>query len=179
MVESCKLVANDTLERRTQETSHSVALTYTPDEQVHIVYIFVDHLQTLHNFVRDVVDHVVKVRHPAEPAKLAKTVVAWKAVVSPALDVQGSQVHPKALVPALEEMVGQLVGHDVVKVLAGLAGQAHQESVEASRSVDKLGVEKLLRKWNGSYSPSLDRGLLYKAGNYENERVSVKHVYFQ
>ena len=83
-------------------------------------------------------------RHPAEPAKLAKTVVAWKAVVSPALDVQGSQIHPKALVPALEEMVGQLVGHDVVKVLAGLAGQAHQESVEASRSVDKLGVEKLL-----------------------------------
>ena len=178
MVESCKLVANDTLERRTQETSHSVALTYTPNEEVHVVYIFVDHLQTLHNFVRDVVDHVVKVRDPAEPAKLAETVVAWKAVVSPALDVQGSQVHAKALVPALEEMVGQLVGHDVVKVLAGLAGQAHQESVEASRSVDKLGVEELLRKWHSSYSPSLDRGLLYKAGICENKRVPVKYVYF-
>ena len=179
MIESCKLVANDTLERRTQETSHSVALTYTPNEEIHVVYIFVDHLQTLHNFVRDVVDHVVKVRDPAEPAKLAKTVVAWKAVVSPALDVQGSQVHPKALVAPLEEMVGQLVGHDVVKVLAGLAGQAHQESVEASRSVDKLGVEELLRKWHGSYSSSLDRGLLYKAGSYENERVFVKYVYFE
>ena len=179
MIESCKLVANDTLERRTQETSHSVALTYTSDEEVHVVYIFVDHLQTLHNFVRDVVDHVVKVRHPAEPAKLAETVVAWKAVVSPALDVQGSQVHPKALVAALEEMVGQLVGHDVVKVLAGLAGQAHQESVKASGSVDKLGVEELLRKWHSSYSPSLDRGLLYKAGNYENERVPAKYVYLE
>ena len=179
MIESCKLVANDTLERRTQETSHSVDLTYTPDEEVHVVYIFVDHLQTLHNFVGDVVDHVVKVRHPAEPAKLVETVVAWKAVVSPALDVQGSQVHPKALVAPLEEVVGQLVGHDVVKVLAGLAGQAHQVSVEASRSVDKLGVEELLREWNGSYSPSLDRGLLYKAGSYENERVPVKYVYLE
>ena len=178
MVESCKLVSNDTLERRTQETSHSVALTYTPNEEIHVVYIFVDHLQTLHNFVRDVVDHVVKVRDPAEPAKLAETVVAWKAVVSPALDVQGSQVHAKALVPALEEMVGQLVGHDVVKVLAGLAGQAHQESVEASRSVDKLGVEELLRKWHSSYSPSLDRGLLYKAGICENKRVPAKYAYF-
>ena len=164
MIESCKLVANDTLERRTQETSHSVALTYTPNEEIHVVYIFIDHLQTFYNFVRDVVDHVVKVRDPAEPAKLAKTVVAWKAVVTPALDVQGSQVHPKALVPALEEMVGQLVGHDVVKVLAGLTGEPHEESIEASRSVDKLGVEKLVGEWDGAYSSPLDGSFLHQAG---------------
>ena len=72
-----------------------------------------------------------------------------------------------------------MVRHDVVEVLAGLTGKPDKESVEASRSVDKLGVEELLRKWHSSYSPSLDRGLLYKAGNYENERVPVKYVYFE
>ena len=65
VVEPCKLIPNDALEGRTQKASHSVALTYASDEEIDIVNVLVDHLQTLHNFIGDVVDHVVKMRHPA------------------------------------------------------------------------------------------------------------------
>ena len=84
-------------------------------------------------------------------------------MVSPSLDVQGRQVHSKALVSPLEQMIGQLVRHDVVKVLARLACESNEESVKASRSVNKLGVEELIGKWDGAHSPSLNGSFLDQA----------------
>ena len=86
-------------------------------------------------------------------------------MVSPSLDVQGRQVHSKALVSPLEQMIGQLVRHDVVKVLARLAGKSNKESVKASRSVNKLGVEELIGKWDCANSSPLDGSFLDQAGN--------------
>ena len=62
-------------------------------------------------------------------------------------------------------MVGQLVRHDVVKVLAWLTGKPDEESVKASRSVDKLGVEELVGEWDSAYSPPLDGSFLDQAAN--------------
>ena len=164
MVEPCKLIPNNALESWTQKASHSVALTNASDEEINIVDILVDHLETLHNLIGDVVDHVVEMGHPAQSTKFPEAVVSWKSMVPPPLDVQGCQVHSKALVPSLEEVVGQLVRHDVVKVLAGLTCKPDEESIEASRSVDKLGVEKLVGEWDGAYSPPLDGSFLHQAG---------------
>ena len=165
MVEPCKLIPNNALEGRTQKASHSVALTYASDEEIDIVNVLVDHLQTLYNLVWDVVNHVVKMGHPAQPTQFPEAVVAWKSMVPPTLDVQGCQVHSKALV-SLEEMVGQLVRHDVVEVLAWLTGKPDEESVKASRSVDELGVEELVGEWDRAYSPSLDGSFLDQAAKY-------------
>ena len=51
-------------------------------------------------------------------------------MVAAALKVKRHEVHAEAGVLALEEMVGQLLCHDVVKLLAGLRGQANQEFVQ-------------------------------------------------
>ena len=63
-------------------------------------------------------------------------------------------------------MVGQLVRHDVVEVLAWLTGKPDEESVKASRSVDELGVEELVGEWDRAYSPSLDGSFLDQAAKY-------------
>ena len=103
--------------------------------------------------------------HPAKSTQFSEAVVTWKSVVPSTLDVQCCQVHSKAFVSSLEQVIGQLVGHDVVKMLARLTSKPHQESVEATRSVNQLWVEKLLGKWDRAYSSPLDGGFLNKAGN--------------
>ena len=178
MLKPLELISHEALEGWAKKSPMDWNLRDSSDEEVDVVRVGVDQLQPLHDLLGDEVGKVVEAVGLLQAAHLTPRIVARQSVVPTSLDVQGDQVHPEAVVLGLEEMVGQLVGHDVVKVLAGLAGKAHQESVEASRSVDKLGVEELLRKWHSSYSPSLDRGLLYKAGICENKRVPVKYVYF-
>ncbi len=51
-------------------------------------------------------------------------------MIASSLKVEGDEVHAEAGVLALEEMVGQLLGHDVVELLAGLRGEADQEFVQ-------------------------------------------------
>ena len=68
--------------------------------------------------------------------------MTWQTMVSASLNVERHQIKTEAGVLGLEEMVGHLLSHDVVVLLAGLAGQAHQELVQLARAVDQLGVEE-------------------------------------
>ena len=166
VVKPCKLITNNALESWTQKASHSVALTYSSDEEINIVNVLVDHLQPLYNLIGDIVNQVVKMWHPAKPTEFPEAVVAWKSMVPATLDVQGCQVHSKALVSSLEQMVGQLVRHDVVEVLAWLTGKPNKESVKASRSVDKLRIEELVGERDSANSPPLDGSFFDQAANY-------------
>ena len=46
-------------------------------------------------------------------------------MVSTPLHVEGDKVESKGLVLRLEEVVGDLLREDIVKLLAGLGGQTH------------------------------------------------------
>ena len=129
MVQPLELVAHNTLEGGAEQASADVALADASNEQINVVHVIIDHLESLHNLIGDEVHQIVKVWHPAQPAELSE------AVVPPSLDVQGGQVHVEALFPALEQVVGQPVRGYVVKLLAWLCGQAHQELVQASSLV--------------------------------------------
>ncbi len=62
------------------------------------------------------------------------SLATWKPVVTPSLQVKRHQVHAEAGVLALEQMVRQLLRHDVVELLPRLGGEAHQELVQSARS---------------------------------------------
>jgi hypothetical protein len=68
----------------------------------------------------------------------------WNAVIASSLKVEGDEVHAEAGVLALEEMVGQLLGHDVVELLTGLRGEANQELVQRARPLKKDDVKSRL-----------------------------------
>jgi len=63
-------------------------------------------------------------------------------VVATTLDVEGHQVHAEAGVLGLEEVVGQFLRHDVVKLLPGLRGQAHQELIQSAGPGDEKTIVK-------------------------------------
>ena len=132
MVETLELVADQAAEGGSQQTAGHSRLADTADEQVDVVHRLINQLQAVNNLIRDVVNQVVKVRHSAQATQLPEAVVAGEAVVSATLDIQGRKVHTKAVVLGLEEVVGQLVGHDIVKPLPWLGGQTHQEAIKAS-----------------------------------------------
>ncbi len=68
----------------------------------------------------------------------------WNAVITSSLKVEGDEVHAEAGVLALEEMVGQLLGHDVVELLTGLRGQANQKLVQRTRPLKNDDVKSRL-----------------------------------
>ena len=84
----------------------------------------------------------------SQPTELSVGVVSGQTMISSSLDVQGDQVHAEALVLGLEEMVGQLLREDVVKLLSGLSSQTHQEPVQVSRGIDQLRVKESIPQWN-------------------------------
>ena len=143
-----ELVSYQTLECRSHQPSSYGALAEPSDEKVDVVDVLVDQLEPLHNEGGDEVGHLRELTDSAEAAELPELVVARQPVVSPPLDVESHQVHPEALVPALEEVVGHLLRHDVVVILTRLGGQSHQELVKLARGVHQLGVEESLRQRN-------------------------------
>ena len=86
------------------------------DEEVDVVRVGVDQLQPLHDLLGDEVGKVVEAVNFFHPADFSECIVSWQPVVPPSLDVQGNQVHPKAVVLRLEEVVGQLLAEDVVEL---------------------------------------------------------------
>ena len=73
---------------------------------------------------------------------LIYVVPTWKTVVSSSLEVKSHQVHSKAGILGLEQMVGDLLGEEVVKLLPGLSGQTHEDLVQGAWLVDQGGVEE-------------------------------------
>ena len=118
------------------------------DEEVDVVRVGVDQLQPLHNLLRDEVGKIVEAVGLLQAAHLTPRIVAWQSVVPTSLDVQGDQVHPEAVVLGLEEVVGQLLTEDVVKLLSRLSGKTHEEAVKGSRDVHQLRVEESGREWD-------------------------------
>ena len=132
------------------------------NEEIDIIWISVNHLQSLDNLERDDVSQEIKIRHPAQSTELPEGVVTREAVISASLYVESHQVHPEALVLSLEEMVGDLLSEDVVVSLPGLGGQTHQEPVQMPGNIDELGVEETFSEGNHREQSSLCLNLINK-----------------
>ena len=63
--------------------------------------------------------------------------MTWQTMVSAPLNVERHKIKTEAGVLGLEEMVGHLLGEDVVELLSWLCGQTNQELVQFSRRVDQ------------------------------------------
>ena len=157
-----ELVSNQTLEGGTHQPPRHRALTQTADEEIHIIHVFVNQLEPLHNGPGYEVRQLTEALHPAQSTELPEGVVSRQSMISPSLYVESHQVHPEALVLALEEMVGHLLREDVVELLPGLGGQTHQELIQLSRGVDQLGVEEGVGQWNHPGLLTLVVNLLYE-----------------
>ena len=132
-----KLVAHNTSEGGAQQTSGGRGLSHAANKQVDIIHRVIDQPQPLDNLLGDEVREVIKLLDPLEPAELPERVVAGQTVISAPLDVEGNKVESKAAVLGLEQVVGHLLGEDVVELLSWLCGQTNQELVQFSRSVDQ------------------------------------------
>ena len=116
VLESFELVANEALASGSKERPVHRDLRDPTDEEVDVVGVGVDQLQPLHYLLGDEVGKVVEAVNFFHPADFSECIVSWQPVVPPSLDVQGNQVHPKAVVLRLEEVVGQLLAQDVVEL---------------------------------------------------------------
>ena len=116
VLESFELVADEALESGSKERPVHRDLRDPTDEEVDVVGVGVDQLQPLHDLLGDEVGKVVETVNFFHSADFSECVVSWQPVVPPSLDVQGNQVHPKAVVLRLEEVVGQLLAEDVVEL---------------------------------------------------------------
>ena len=125
MLKPFELVAHKALEGWSKECPMDWNLRDSSDEEVDVVRVGVDQLQPLNNLLGDEVGKVVETVNFFESADLTECIVAGQSVVTTSLDIQCNQVHPKAVVLGLEEMVRQLLTEDVVKLLSGLGGKAH------------------------------------------------------
>ena len=147
MLKPFELVAHKALEGWAKECPVDWNLGDSSDEEVDVVRVGVDQLQPLNNLLGDEVGKVVEAVNFFESADLTERIVAGKSMVATSLDIQGNQVHPKAVVLGLEEVVGQLLTEDVVKLLSWLGRKADEETVEGSRNVHQLRVEEGGREW--------------------------------
>ena len=116
VLESFELVADEALESGSKERPVHRDLRDPTDEEVDVVGVGVDQLQPLHDLLGDEVGKVVETVNFLHSADFSECIVSWQPVVPPSLDVQGNQVHPKAVVLRLEEVVGQLLAEDVVEL---------------------------------------------------------------
>ena len=71
----------------------------------------------------------------------------------------------------LEEVVGELLTDHVVKLLARLGGQAHQELVQLPRHVHQLGVKEGGGERNGRRLPSLQLVVLHQTKEDEVKKI--------
>ena len=62
----------------------------------------------------------------------------------------------------LEEVVGELLTDNIVKLLPGLGSQAHQELVQLPRHVHQLGVEEGGGERDAGRLPPLQLSLLHQ-----------------
>ena len=99
----------------------------------------------------------------AQAAELPEGIVSRQTVVSASLDIQGHEVHAEAFVLGLEQVVGHLLGDDVVVLLPGLGGETHQELVQLAGAVDEHGVKETVSQRNSTGSFSIILNLLDKA----------------
>ena len=104
-----ELVSHQTLEGWTNKSPRHRALTQTADKEIHIVEVFVNQLESLHYGPGNEVRQLTEALRPAQPTEFPEGVVSRQSVISPSLNVQSYQVHPKVLVLCLEEMVGHLL----------------------------------------------------------------------
>ena len=148
MLQSDELVTDNASEGWTQETTWDRSLTHTTNEEINVINIVIDQLESVHNLLWDEILQVVKLMDSLETTQLSKLIVSWQTMVSASLDIQGNQVKTKAGILGLEEMVGQLLREDVVKLLSGLSGQTNQEPVQVSRGIDQLRVKESIPQWN-------------------------------
>ena len=65
-------------------------------------------------------------------------------MVSSPLNVERHKIESKALVLWLKKMVGDLLGQDIVELLAWLGGKSDEELVKVARGVEQLRVQELL-----------------------------------
>ena len=142
MLKPLELISHEALEGWTKKSPMNRNLRDPTNEEVDVVRVGVDQLQPLHDLLGDEVGKVVETVNFFHSADFSECIVSWQPVVPPSLDVQGNQVHPKAVVLRLEEVVGQLLAEDVVELLPGLGGKTNQEAVKGSRAVHQLRVEE-------------------------------------
>ena len=62
----------------------------------------------------------------------------------------------------LKQVVGELLTDNIVKLLPGLGGQAHQELVQLPRHVHQLGVEEGGGERDAGRLPPLQLSLLHQ-----------------
>ena len=148
LLQALELVPDDASEGWTNNGSGQRYLCDAAYEQINVLNTFIDQWQSLHNLVRDDICQIFKSMNSSQPTELSVGVVSGQTMISSSLDVQGDQVHAEALVLGLEEMVGQLLREDVVKLLSGLSSQTHQEPVQVSRGIDQLRVKESIPQWN-------------------------------
>ena len=84
-------------------------LNYPSNKEIDIIYITVDHLQSLHYFRRNDISQEVEAIHSTEAAEFPEGVISRQSMISPSLYIQSHQVHPEALILGLEEMIGHLL----------------------------------------------------------------------
>ena len=77
MLQSYKLVSNNTSEGGTQETTRNRSLADTTDEEVDIINILVDQLESVNNLLRDQILHIVKLLNSLQSTQLSELIVPW------------------------------------------------------------------------------------------------------
>ena len=126
----------------------------------------VEQTESLYQLGWDEITQELEALHPAQSTELPEGVVSRQSMISPSLYVESHQVHPEALVLSLEEMVGDLLGEDVVVSLPGLSGQTHQEPVQMPGNIDQLRVEETFSERNHREQSSLCLNLVNKTDKH-------------
>ena len=137
-----KLVTYNTPEGGSQQTTGGRGLSHAANEEINVIHSVIDQLEPLDNLLRDEVLEVIKLLNPLEATELSEGIVTRQTVISATLKIEGNKIEAEAAILGLEQVVGHLLGEDVVKLLPGLGGQTHQELVQLARSVDQAGVEE-------------------------------------
>ena len=137
-------------------------LTHSADEEINIVNMVIDQLQSLNNHLRDEILQVAELGNSLQSTEFPEGVVTRQSMISSSLYVQSHQVHPEAMVLGLEEMVGHLLRENVVVSLSWLSGQTDQEPVKMPGNIDKLRVEETFSKRHHCQQSSLCLSLINK-----------------
>ena len=135
-----ELLPDDAGECRPDYSPHHGLLGHPAREQVDVVHVLVDVLQPGDRPpVHDVLQ-LVPVREPPQSALFSPDVVRSEAVVPTSLDVEAGEVHSELRPRGLEQVVGQLVGDELVPPGQLLTGEAQQDPVDRPEVVEVAGV---------------------------------------
>ena len=146
----------------TKDAASCRSLTDPPDEQVDIVHRLVDLLHLLDNLARDQVGQSVKALGFPESAQFSESIVTLQPVVSSSLDIERHKIQSKVLVLWLEEVVGDLVRQDIIKLLTWLGGKPDEELVQVAGGVEQLRVQELLVQGQNLHSLSCEGDIFHQ-----------------